>query len=193
MVDALHVIGLTLDHLGRIAVTIIIDRQHQLPGLIADGDQYRVTGVTHRVIDAIGQHRGDQLTIEEAQWTQRVHFIGRHDAATGEHVLMAGQLRFDEIVQFVIGRLQRHLVDAELVQPEQLHEHAIEVGELEFDHPLLRRMPVRVGQTLQPLAVGLHQQGQGVLHVVHGGGNHRGEIQCRVVLAHSPNALIFSF
>ncbi|MNO07652.1 hypothetical protein D3C81_2299380 [compost metagenome] len=51
---------------------------------------------------------------------------------------MRRQLRLDEVIELVIGRLQRHLVDAELVQPEQLHQHAVEMGKLEVDHALLR-------------------------------------------------------
>ncbi|MNE92407.1 hypothetical protein D3C80_1901250 [compost metagenome] len=51
---------------------------------------------------------------------------------------MTRQLRFDEVVQFVVGRLQGHLVDPKFVQAQQLHQHAIEVREFEFDHTLLR-------------------------------------------------------
>ncbi|MNZ82197.1 hypothetical protein D3C78_1008900 [compost metagenome] len=145
------------------------------------------------VVDAVGQYRRDQLTVEETQRAQRVHFIGGHDPAAGEHLLMTGQLRFDEVVQFMVGRLQRHLVDAEFVQPQQLHQHAVEVGEFEVDHALLRRLPRRLRQSPQPLAVGLHQHGQRVLHVVHGRGDHRGEIQCLLIVIHWPSALLFSF
>ncbi|MNZ50795.1 hypothetical protein D3C78_685930 [compost metagenome] len=148
---------------------------------------------TNGVVDAVGQYRRDQLAVEETQRAQRVHFIGGHDAAAGEHLLMTRQLRFDEVVQLMVGRLQRHLVDAELIQPQQLHQHAVEVGELEVDHALLRRLLRRFRQSRQPLAVGLHQHGQRVLHVVHGGGDHRGEIQCLFMFVHWPNALLLSF
>ncbi|MNC81415.1 hypothetical protein D3C75_1345400 [compost metagenome] len=50
---------------------------------------------------------------------------------------MASQLRFYEVIQFVVGRLQGHLVNPQFVQAEQLHQHAVEVGELELDHTLL--------------------------------------------------------
>ncbi|MNU00466.1 hypothetical protein D3C72_2436010 [compost metagenome] len=50
---------------------------------------------------------------------------------------MASQLRFDEVIEFVVGRLQGHLVDTQFVQAQQLHQHAIEVRKLEFDHTLL--------------------------------------------------------
>ncbi|MNP80984.1 hypothetical protein D3C76_1792280 [compost metagenome] len=38
-VNALYVLLLALDHLGRIAFAIVIDGQHQLPGFFTDADQ----------------------------------------------------------------------------------------------------------------------------------------------------------
>ncbi|MNN44114.1 hypothetical protein D3C81_1583920 [compost metagenome] len=138
VIDTLNVLGLALDHLRGITVTVVVDGQDQLPGFVAGADQHRMTGITDRVVDGVGQYRSDQLTVEETQGAQGIDFKGGGNTATGEHVLMASQLRFDEVVQFVVGRLQGHLVDTQFVQAQQLHQHAIEVREFEFDHTLLR-------------------------------------------------------
>ncbi|MNC76116.1 hypothetical protein D3C75_1277700 [compost metagenome] len=71
-----------------------------------------MTGITNRIVDAVGQHRSDQLAVEETQRAQGIDFKGRRNATAGEHILMTGQLRFEEVIELVIGRLQRHLIDA---------------------------------------------------------------------------------
>ncbi|MNH37599.1 hypothetical protein D3C79_985200 [compost metagenome] len=75
-----------------------------------------------------------------------------------KHLLMSRQLRFDEVVQLVIVRAHRQLVDAQFVQPQHLHQHAIEVAEFVLDHAQLGAPAQLLGQARQPLVVGLDQR-----------------------------------
>ncbi|MCY1400234.1 hypothetical protein D9M71_153100 [compost metagenome] len=106
---------------------------------------------------------------------------------------MQRQLRFQEVVEFMVVGTQGQLVDAQFVQPQQLHQHAVEVGELVVDDALLGYLALRFGQLRHPLPVGMHQVAQGVFHVVHGGGDHHGKVEPRVLVCHWPNALLRNF
>lgn len=105
---------------------------------------------------------------------------------------MARQLRLDKVLQLVVRRAQRQLVNPQFVQPQQLHQHAVQAGKLVLDDAVLAVVQQRLGQLGEPLAVGLGQQGQGVLHVMHGGGDHRRKFQPLGCRTHAPKALLCS-
>ncbi len=109
-----------------------------------------------------------------------------------EHFLVRGQLGFDEIVQFMVVRAHRQLVHAQFVQTQQLHQHAVEVAKFMLHRSLLGTTAQFLGQALHPLVVGLDQRRQGILKVVHGGGDHRGKIKPLVILIHAPNTRMCS-
>ena len=101
---------------------------------------------------------------------------------------MPRQLRLKKILNLVITGAHGQLVDAELIQAEQLHQHAVEAGELVLDHALLAGLLLLGRQLGLPLRMGAGEHGQGVFHVVHGGGDHRGEVQPTRNLTHWPDA-----
>ncbi|KHL72334.1 hypothetical protein PpSQ1_21520 [Pseudomonas putida] len=82
-------------------------------------------GIAGGVGDHIGNHRSDQFPIEETQRIFAVDAPGGENIVVLKHLLMSSQLRFDEVVQLVIVRAHRQLVDAQFVQPQHLHQHAI--------------------------------------------------------------------
>ncbi|MNC44651.1 hypothetical protein D3C75_935670 [compost metagenome] len=151
-----------------------------------------MTGIAHGIVEDVGDHRADQFAIKEAQRTGRFDPPAGEDIAVLQQVLLGCQLRLDEVVQFVIIRTHRQLIDAQFVQPQQLHEHAIEMGDFVLQHPLLATATQILRETCQPLAMGLGKRRQGVFHVMYGGGDHRGEIQPLIVLVHAPKARICS-
>jgi hypothetical protein len=140
----------------------------------------------------VGQHRCHQFAVEEAQRALGVDAPGGEDVAMLEHLLMGGQLSLYEVVQLMVVRADRELVHPQFVQAQHLHQHAVEVAELVLHHALLGTALQRLGQPCQPLVVRLDQRRQRVLQVVHGGGDHRGEIQPLVVVVHAPKTRMCS-
>ncbi|MNT35849.1 hypothetical protein D3C72_1718950 [compost metagenome] len=74
-----------------------------------------------------------------------------------QEVLLGRQLSFDEVIQLVVIRAHGQLVDTQFVQPQQLHQHAVEMGEFVLYHSLLTAAALGLWQACQPLAMGLSQ------------------------------------
>ncbi|MNV47567.1 hypothetical protein D3C71_1394400 [compost metagenome] len=157
-VDTLNELLLPLEHGLWITRTVVVDADHQLLALFLDADQQRMPGIAGGVGQHVGDDRGDQFAVEETQRVVGVDAPGREDVIVLERFLVGGQLGFDEVVQLVVVRAHRQLVDAQLVQAQQLHQHAVEVAELVLHHPLLGASAQLLGQTRQPLAMGLDQR-----------------------------------
>ena len=188
VVDAQHIVGLLGQHGLGVTLAVVADRQHQRALLLPGAQQQLPAGITDRVGDDVGHHRADQVVVEHAHQAELLDLAAGLDVPALQHLLMTGQLLVEEVLHLQVGRTQRQLVDPELVQAQQLHQHAVEAGELVLDHPVFAGVQQRLGHLPDPLTVGLGQHRQRVLHVVHGGGDHRGEIQPLAWLAHAPNA-----
>ena len=192
VVDAQGIVGLLDQHLLGITGAVVTDRQHQHPRLLPGAHQQVLLRIADRVGDDIGHHRADQVLVEEAQQAKLLDLAAGLDMAALQHLVVARQLRLDKVLQLVVRRAQRQLVDPQFVQPQQLHQHAVQAGKLVLDDAVLAVVQQRLGQLGEPLAVGLGQQGQGVLHVMHGGGDHRGKFQPLGCRTHAPKALLCS-
>ena len=192
VVDAQGIIGLLDQHGLGVANTVVTNRQHHPARRLPGAHQQVLLRIADRVGDDIGDHRAEQVLVEEAQQAELRHVAAGLDMAALQHLLMARQLRLDKVLQLVVRRTQRQLVDPQLVQPQQLHQHAVEAGKLVLDDAVLAVVQQRLGQLAKPLAVGLGEQGQGVLHVMYGGGDHRGKLQPLGWRTHGPKALLCS-
>ena len=177
MLEAEDVVGLLAEHLLRVALAVVTDRQHQLAAFLPGPNQQGAVGVADGVGDDVGDHRAEQFLIEETHQVEAFHFTAGADLAALQHLIMAGQLGLEKILDLVITGAHGQLVDAELIQAEQLHQHAVEAGKLVLNHALLAGLLLFRRQLRLPLRMGAGEHSQGVFHVVHGGGDHRGEVQ----------------
>ena len=125
-------------------------------------------GVADGIVDHIADHRADQLAIKKAHQSVLGYLIAALNGARPQDVVMACQLGLQKVIQLQIAGAQRQLIDVQLVQPEHLHQHAVQAHGLVLNHTAFGGAVGGGRQVRDQLPVGLHQQAKGVFHVMHG-------------------------